>query len=111
MGAGVRLHHFPFLTLGTSRANSPLKRWPSNEERFMDRRQLLYGVTALGIASRFDLNDLLNAQTLNTSTSKTAVSDRERDGLRGPVNLWIEHEVTREYDPDGKILELRGVYV
>jgi len=77
----------------------------------MDRRELLYGMTALGIASRFDLNDLLNAQTLNASTSKTTVSDRERDGLRGPVKLWIQDELTREYDRDGKILELLGVDV
>jgi hypothetical protein len=28
-----------------------------------------------------------------------------------PVKLWIEDELTREYDRDGKILELRGVDV
>src|SRR5215469_15454356 len=43
--------------------------------------------------------------------SKPTVSDRERDGLRGPVELCIEGEVTREYDRDGKSLELLGVDV
>ena len=78
----------------------------------MDRRQLMFGMTALGIASRFDLNDLLNAQTLNASStmSKPVVSDRERDGLRGPVKEWISGIATRQYDMEGRSLSWRRKY-
>jgi len=75
----------------------------------MDRRELLFGMTALGIASRFDLNDLLSAQTLNASstTGKTVVSDRERDGLRGPVKECIYAGERTQYDMEGRSLSWR----
>src|SRR5215475_86322 len=72
----------------------------------MDRRQLLFGMTALGIASRFDLNNLLHAQDVNASgtTSDTAISDRGRDGLRGLVKQCIMDGGVTEYDINGNIL-------
>jgi hypothetical protein len=55
----------------------------------MDRRQLLFGMTALAMG-RSGLNDLLNAESTETanfssSTSKAGMSDRERAGLRGRI--------------------------
>jgi hypothetical protein len=51
----------------------------------MDRRQLLLGATALGLATNFNLNRLLAAQVVNTTTGDVRLSDRERAGLRGSI--------------------------
>ena len=78
----------------------------------MDRRQLLFGMTALAMGGS-GLNDLLNAQSTETAnfssgTSKAGMSDRERSGLRGPVRTCVEEgSITTEYDPDGRMVRRR----
>src|SRR2546430_11944930 len=78
----------------------------------MDRRQVLFGLTAVAIGSS-GLNDLLNAQSTETanfssSTSKAGMSDRERAGLRGPVRTCVEDgSITTEYDPAGRMVSMR----
>jgi YD repeat-containing protein len=89
----------------------------------MDRRQLLFGMTALGLTRNLTLSDLLNAQNGETGdsllpASNVNTSDRERDGLRGLVRMSVvESEtrfgksgVTQEYDPDGRLLASRSTY-
>ena len=77
----------------------------------MDRRQLLFGMTALA-AGRSALNDLLNGQTTNVGqglpfTRDTPISDRERAGLRGPVRTVSEGSNKTEYDPAGRLISQR----
>ena len=74
----------------------------------MDRRQLLFGMSVLAVG-RSTLNDLLNAQTSHGAqglrpTGNTAISDRERAGLRGPVRTVAEGSNKSEYDPAGKLI-------
>lgn len=89
----------------------------------MDRRQLLFGMTALGLASNLALPDFLNAQNIEMGdslppTSNVGISDRERVGFRGPIRMSVaENETrlgksvaTREYDPDGRLLVSRSSY-
>src|SRR2546425_5296454 len=79
----------------------------------MDRRQLLFGMTALALTDvKFDC--LLNAQSIETASSPPTASnirksDREKRGLRGPVRMCIGDESsTTEYDLNGNILSERG---
>src|SRR4029077_6675878 len=65
----------------------------------MDRRQLLGGMTALRLARNFSPPDLLTAQSIETGDSllptSATTSDRERDGLRGPVRMSVAESETR----------------
>jgi YD repeat-containing protein len=81
----------------------------------MDRRQLLLGATALGLAANFNLNRLLVAQVANTTTGNVRLSDRERAGLRGSIKTcsdFIDTETEsmseREYAADGRLMVWRG---
>ena len=78
----------------------------------MDRRQLLFGATALGLAAHLNLNHTLIAQVI-TTTPGTRLSDREKDSLRGPVKTCTEfigddNELMSEteYAADGRIVRL-----
>ena len=84
----------------------------------LDRRQLLRGMTALGLARNLTLHDLLNAQNIETGdsllpTTSANTSNRERDGLRGPVRMSVvshnfgETGTTTEYGQDGRLLSIR----
>lgn len=74
----------------------------------MDRRQMLFGMTALGVASRFKLEAMLG-QTVKPSTgSSTSASNRERAGLRGLVRKVTSDGRITEYDLNGN--ELLSVY-
>jgi hypothetical protein len=60
-----------------------------SEEQIMDRRQLLLGMTAVGLAGQFNLSELLQAQILDTNQSPKATifypPDIGLDEPRGPV--------------------------
>ena len=80
----------------------------------MDRRQLLLGVTALGLVTNLNLNHLLIAQ-VGKANAGSRPSDRERAGLRGSVNacsdfIGTETESVSEqqYATDGRLLVRRG---
>jgi len=94
---------------------------PFPEELVMDRRQLLLGMTALGLTRNLTLPDFLNAQNIETGdsllpTSNVNTSDREGDGLRGPVRMSVvevshnfgKNVTTTEYDQDGRLLSMRS---
>ena len=51
----------------------------------MDRRQLLFGASALGLVTNLNLDHLLIAQVGNAVMGSRRLSDRERAGLRGSV--------------------------
>ena len=51
----------------------------------MDRRQLLFGASALGLVTNLNRNHPLIAQVGSAVMSSRRLSDRERAGLRGPV--------------------------
>ena len=77
----------------------------------MDRRQLLFGMTALAVGSP-SLNDLLTAQSIETAnqspgTNNTRISDREKAGLRGLVKTCVEDQIKTEYDPAGRMISSR----
>ena len=72
----------------------------------MDRRQMLFGMMALGLASRF--SDKLVAQSMLPSKSGNGTSGRERAGLRGAVRQVISDSSVTEYDLEGN--ELRSLY-
>ncbi|HXW89904.1 MAG TPA: hypothetical protein VEK33_05090 [Terriglobales bacterium] len=55
----------------------------------MGRRQLLFEAMALGLVANLNLNHPLIAQVGTTSLG-FPLSDREKDGLRGPVKTWSE---------------------
>ena len=86
----------------------------------MDRRQLLIGMTALGLARNLTVPDLLNAHNVETGdsllpSSSVRISDRERAGLRGPVRTSVdfngdeaESMCEEEYAEDGRLLVWRG---
>jgi YD repeat-containing protein len=86
----------------------------------MDRRQLLLGMTALGLTRNLTLPDFLNAQNIETGdsllpTRSANTSDRERDGLRGLVRMSAvkgNHDfcTTKEYDLEGRLLTSRSTY-
>lgn len=81
----------------------------------MDRRQLLFGVTALGLVANLDFNQSLIAQVGDSATSSRRLSDRERDHLRGAVKTcseFIGNETESmseaEYAADGRLTVWRG---
>jgi hypothetical protein len=89
------------------------------------RRQLLFGMTALGLARGFNFNNLLTAQNIeppdwHSRMGNIRVSDRTDDhywvpavlsrqqaGLRGPVKIVIDEWSRTEYDRDGNTLTWR----
>jgi hypothetical protein len=79
----------------------------------MDRRQLLFGASALGLVTNLNLNHPLIAQVGNAVMGSRRLSDRERTGLRGPVKTCSDliggmiQSVTTEYSPDGRLLGYR----
>jgi len=77
----------------------------------MDRRQLLFGMSALAVGSP-SLNDLLAAQSVEAASQSTGtyngrLSNRETAGLRGRVKTCVEGPVKTEYDPAGRIISRR----
>jgi hypothetical protein len=81
----------------------------------MDRRQLLFGATALGLVTNLNLNHPLIAQVGETTRGSRRLSDRERAGLRGPVKTCrdfmkddAESMTETEYSTDGRLLAWRA---
>ena len=81
----------------------------------MDRRQLLFGATALGLVTNLNLNHPLIAQVGKETMGSRRLSDRERAGLRGPVKTCsdfmgddAESMSETEYAADGRLLVWRG---
>jgi hypothetical protein len=87
----------------------------------MDRRQVLLGITAMGLAGPFNLGELLNAQSIEADSpvsrdKQEHLTARERDGLRGPVKTCVEDApiyqgrsvTTKEYGLEGKLLSFRS---
>lgn len=87
----------------------------------MDRRQVLLGMTAMGLAGQFNLGQLLSAQSVETNSpvSKAEhqqLTAREGDGLRGAVKMCVEDTPTyqgrlvktTEYGLDGELLSIRS---
>jgi YD repeat-containing protein len=74
----------------------------------MDRRQLLRGMTALALGGSHlsSFVSLLNAQSAAwpSDTRGDHLSDREKNGLRGPVRICVVDGETWEYDLGGNIL-------
>ena len=77
----------------------------------MDRRQLLFGASALGLATNLNLHHPLIAQVGNAVMGMRRLSDRERAGLRGPVKTCSDSREDEtesmgeaEYSPDGRQL-------
>jgi YD repeat-containing protein len=75
----------------------------------MDRRQLLLGMTALALSRNFSPHFLLSPQNAEPTAQPKNLSDRERDGLRGPVKTCVGGTTTTEYDPDGRMLSTHAV--
>jgi hypothetical protein len=87
----------------------------------MDRRQLLLGMTAVGLAGQFNLSDLLNAQSIDAANQTSRAKriyppDVERNEPRGPIKKCVEETSafggsvmthTTEYSPDGKAISWR----
>jgi hypothetical protein len=81
----------------------------------MDRRQLLFGASALGLVTKLKLNHPLIAQVGEAVMGSRRLSDRERAGLRGPVKTCIDFRGNEaesmsetEYAADGRLLDWRG---
>jgi len=87
----------------------------------MDRRQVLLGMTAMGLAGQFNLGQLSSAQSVETNSpvSKAEhqqLTAREWAGLRGPVKTCVEDTpiyqgrsvTTKEYGFDGELLSFRS---
>jgi YD repeat-containing protein len=81
----------------------------------MDRRQVLVGMTAMGVAGSLNLNDPLRAQSIDPAAPAIPAKyahayDSERRELLGPVKRCVEERQglvkTSEYGPDGKVLRL-----
>jgi hypothetical protein len=81
----------------------------------MDRRQVLVGITAIGLAGSLNLIDTLRAQSIESATNNPParyahMSDGERRALLGPVKMCIEEGpnlvTTKEYGPDGKVVTI-----
>jgi hypothetical protein len=82
----------------------------------MDRRQLLFGASALGLVTNLNLNHPLIAQVGNAVMGSRRLSDRERAGLRGPVktcsglieeSIYMDYSpesIYTDYSPDGRLL-------
>jgi hypothetical protein len=76
----------------------------------MDRRQLLFGASALGLVTNLNLNHPFIAQVGNAVMGLRRLSDRERAGLRGPVKTCSDligkeiESINTDYSPDGRLL-------
>jgi hypothetical protein len=77
----------------------------------MDRRQLLFGASALRLVTNLNLNHPLIAQVGNSVMGSRRLSDRERARLRGPVKTCsdfredeTESNCEAEYSLDGRQL-------
>jgi hypothetical protein len=90
----------------------------------MDRRQLLFGASALGLATNLNLHYPLIAQVGNAVMGRPVcpkcgnviLSDREWAGLRGPVKTCIDlieggriKSINTDFSPDGRLLRQRQV--
>jgi hypothetical protein len=87
----------------------------------MDRRQLLFGASALGLVTNLNLNHPLIAQVGNAvmgrpvcpKCGKCHLSHSEWAGLRGPVKTCSDltgrgiESINTDYSPDGRILGYR----
>jgi hypothetical protein len=79
----------------------------------MDRRELLFGASALGMVTSLNLNHPLIAQVGNAVMGRRRLSDRERAGLRGPVKTCSDpigneiYSINTDYSPDGRLLGRR----
>jgi hypothetical protein len=79
----------------------------------MDRRQLLFGASALGLVTNLNLNHPLIAQVGTAVMGSRCLSDRERAGLRGPVKTCSEligrriESINTDYSTDGRLLGQR----
>jgi hypothetical protein len=83
----------------------------------MDRRQLLFGASALGLVTNLNLNHPLIAQVgtavmgrpVCPKCGKYCRSAREWAGLRGPVKTCsdLTGGINTDYSPDGRILGYR----
>lgn len=85
----------------------------------MDRRQLLFGMTAAGLAGQLNLNELLRAQNIETNShgsgQQSQLTARGQAGLHGPVKMCVEESAsdygksasTTEYGLDGQLLTSR----
>ena len=93
----------------------------------MDRRQLLFGMTALALSRNFPLHFLLSPQEPEPTVQPGNLSVRERAGLRGLVKTSVEEITypgttaadgtqipelkswsTTEYDVEGRIMATRA---
>jgi hypothetical protein len=87
----------------------------------MDRRQVLLGMTAMGLSGELNLGHLLSAQSIQADSTVSRDKQEhfaalERDGLRGPVKTCVEDApiyqgrlvTTKEYGLDGKLLSFRS---
>ncbi len=76
----------------------------------MDRRQLLFGASALGLVTNLNLNHPLLAQVGNVVMGTRRLSDRQRAGLRGPVKTCGDldgrgiESIRTDYSSDGRLL-------
>jgi hypothetical protein len=90
----------------------------------MDRRQLLFGASALGLVTNLNLNHPLIAQVgtavmgrpVCPKCGKVRLSGRERAGLRGPVKTCSDlieggriKSINTDFSPDGRLLRQRQV--
>ena len=90
----------------------------------MDRRELLFGASALGLVTNLNLNHLLIAQVGNAVMGRPVcpkcgnviLSDRERAGLRGPVKTCSDlieggriKSINTDFSPDRRLLRQRQV--
>lgn len=78
----------------------------------MDRRQLIVGGTALGLAQQVNAASFFNLLLMRTdgpepSEGNIPVTDRERAQLRGLVKAVVEGESRTEYDAAGNCLSWR----
>jgi len=74
----------------------------------MDRRRVLFGMLALVLAGGLSGGGLIQAQSFKLMFETGSRSDRERDGLRGPVKHCIVDGHFTEYDLAGH--RLRSLY-
>jgi YD repeat-containing protein len=90
----------------------------------MDRRQVLVGMTAMGVVGSLNLNDLVSAQCMEPATKSTIrtasvkyahLSNGEQRALLGPIKMCVEKRAsisetrvwTTEFGPDRKLLSVR----
>jgi hypothetical protein len=85
----------------------------------MDRRQVLAGMTAMGVVGSLNLHELLKAQSVESTNKNAAarfahMSDGERQEMLGPVKNSVQEGLgvvtTTEYGPDGKFLSFHSEY-